>query len=260
MAVSHKGAISFGLVHIPVSLYTAIGDNSIGFNLLHKSCGQRIRYKKTCPACNIENVKQEDIVKGFEYEEGKYVIMTDDDFEKIKSPKDKTIHIIQFAKLNEIDPIFFEKSYYAVPDAGGDKAFELLRTVMLSENMVAIAKSVMGTKENLLTIRPTNDGLIVEIMYYLEEIKPIPKSYTKPQLNETEINMAKMLVNSMAKEFKPEEYRDEYQEKVKNALKQKIEGKEIIEEAPARTGNVIDLMEALQKSIDYVKEKEKAPV
>lgn len=250
MAVSHRGAISFGLVHIPVSLYRATDENSVGFNLLHKDCKGRIRYKKTCPDCSIDDVKQSDIVKGFEYEDGKYVIMQEEDFEKIKTEKDRTIHILHFADLNEIDPIFYEKTYYAVPDSGGDKAFELLRAAMQTENKVAIARTVLGTKENLLTIRPVKDGIMVETMYFLEEVKAVPKAYTTPEVNEDELNMAKMLIGSMTQKFQPEDYRDEYILRVKEAIRQKINGQEIVEAVPARQDNIVNLMDALQQSLE----------
>lgn len=129
VATSHKGGISFGLVYIPTALYAATKDDKISFNLLHKECGSRIQQKRVCPACGRE-VANDVLVKGYEYEKGKYVTFTDDDFEKIKTEKDKTIHILQFTNLESINPIYFEKSYYAIPDAGGEKAFELLRTTM----------------------------------------------------------------------------------------------------------------------------------
>lgn len=161
MAVSHRGAISFGLVHIPVGLYTATQDNDIHFNQLCREDGSRVKYKKVCASCGKE-ISSKDIVKGFEYDKDKFVIMTDEDFEKAKSEKDKTIHILHFTDLNSIRPIYYDKTYHAVPEAGGDKAFELLRKAMKDENKVAIAKTVMGTKEKLLTLIPTDDGILIE--------------------------------------------------------------------------------------------------
>ena len=151
MAVSHRGAISFGMVHIPVGLYTATQDNDIHFNQLCKEDGSRVRYKKVCDRCGKE-IGAGDIVRGFEYEKGKYVTLTDDDFEKAKSEKDKTIHILHFTDLQNIRPIYYDKTYHAVPEQGGDKAFELLRRAMKEENKVAVAKTVMGTKEKLLAL------------------------------------------------------------------------------------------------------------
>ena len=146
MAVAHKGSISMGLVLIPVGLYKTTVDNDIHFNQLDKESKARIQYKKYCSHCNKE-VGPNDIIKGYEYEKDKYVVMTDDDLEKIKTKKDKTIHILQFAKISEINSIFYEKDYYAIPDTGAEKAYELLRQALLSQKKVAIAKTVMGTNE-----------------------------------------------------------------------------------------------------------------
>ncbi len=248
MAVAHKGAISFGLVHIPVSLYTATQSNDISFNQLHNKCKERIHYKKYCEYCDVE-VKNEDIVKGFQFEKDRYIVMDEEDFEKIKTEKDKTIQIIQFTDINEIDPIYYEKAYYVTPDAGGDKAFELLRSAMKEENKVAIARTVIGTKDSLLTIYPIAEGIIIEKMFYFDEIKDIPKTHVKGKLNDKEIEMAKILINSMTQKFDPTSFKDEYQQRLKDAIAQKINGKEIT--APKeKTDNIIDLMDALKASID----------
>ena len=140
MAASHKGAISFGLVHIPIALYTATQDNDIHFNQLCKEDLSRVRYKKTCAGCGKE-ITNKDIVKGFEYDKDKYVIVTDDDFEKIKTEKDRSIQILHFTDLSSIRPIYYDKTYHAVPETGGDKAFELLRQAMKQENKIALTKS-----------------------------------------------------------------------------------------------------------------------
>lgn len=249
MAVAHKGAISFGLVHIPVDLYTATQDVGVSFNQLHKVCKQRIKYKKVCPVCNIADLKSEDIVRGYEYEKGKYVIMEDEDLEKIKNEKDKTISILHFADLDEIDPIFYEKAYYVVPN-GSDKAYALLKAALENEHKVAIAKTVIGTKEKLVTIRPAKEGLLIETMYFLEEIKAVPRAYAQVDVNQAELDMAKMLINNMTSEFKPELYKDTYTERVKEAIAQKIEGQEIVEEKVEVKSNVIDLMDALKRSVE----------
>jgi Ku protein, prokaryotic len=249
MAVSHKGAISFGLVYIPVALYTATQDNDVHFNQLHKEDNSRIRYKKTCAHCGKE-VTSGDIIKGFEYDKDKYVIITDDDLEKIKTEKDKTIQILNFADLDTINPIYYEKSYHTVPETGGEKAFELLRTAMKEENKVAIAKTVMGSKETLLAIIPTQDNILVSTMFFEDDIKEIPKSYTKPDLNESELTMAKTLIKSMAQPFDPSVYKDEYQERLRDLIERKIAGQEIVAAKDEAPSNVIDLMDALKKSIE----------
>lgn len=248
MAVSHKGAISFGLVYIPIALYTATQDNDVHFNQLHKDDHSRIRYKKTCAHCGRE-VTASDIIKGFEYDKDKYVIVTDDDFEKIKTEKDKTIQILHFADLDTINPIYYEKSYHTIPETGGEKAFELLRTAMKIENKVAIAKTVMGNKERLLSIIPVDDNILINTMFFEDDIKDIPKSFVKPDLNEGELSMAKTLIQSMAKPFDPSLYKDAYQERLRDLIEKKIAGKEIVAAKEESPSNVIDLMDALKRSI-----------
>ena len=252
MAVAHKGAISFGLVNIPVDLYTATQDVGIRFNQLHKACKQRIKYKKVCPNCNISDLKPDDIVKGYEYEKDRYVIMENEDFENIKTEKDKSITILHFADLEQIDPIFFEKTYYVTPN-GSDKAYALLKTALENERKVAIGKTVLGTKETLVTIRPAKEGLIIETMYFLEEIKAIPKPVANIEVVEAELDMAKMLINNMTAEFKPEEYNDTYTERLKDAIDKKINGQEVVEAVPQPKSNVIDLMDALRQSVQATK-------
>lgn len=159
-----KSAISFGLVHIPISLHTATQDIDISFNQIHKEDNERIRYKKVCGHCGTE-VKTEDIIKGFEYEKDKYVTVSNDDFEKIKTEKEKSMQILHFADLNQISPVYYDKTYHAVPESGGEKAFELLRAALMSEQKIAIAKTVLGTKETLLAIIPREEGILIQTMF-----------------------------------------------------------------------------------------------
>lgn len=248
MAISHKTTIAFSLVSVPVSLYTATQDNDISFNQLHEADGQRIRYKKVCGHCNQE-VKSEDIIKGYEYAEDKYVTITDEDLEKIKTEKDKSIQILHFATLNQISPTYFDKTYYAVPEAGGEKAFELLRSALLEEQKIAIGKTVMRDKENLIAIIPRDDGILIQTMLFQDDIKELPKSYEKPSISQEELQMAKTLVNSMNTPFEPNIYKDEYQEKLKNLIETKIQGKEVQNQEENQT-TIINLMEALKQSIE----------
>lgn len=249
MAVSHRGAISFGLVHIPVGLYTATQDNDIHFNQLCREDGSRIKYRKVCAHCGKE-VANADIVKGFEYAPGKYVTMADADFETAKTEKDRTIQILHFTEVSDIRPIYFDKTYHALPEAGGDKAFELLRRAMLDEGKVAIAKTVMGNSEKLLALIPTDQGLLIETLFFEDEVKAAPKEPAKPDLSEAELTMAKTLVNSMVQPFTPEQYHDEYQARLREIIEAKINGKEIVTAPEEQASNVIDIMEALQRSIE----------
>lgn len=197
-----------------------------------------------------------DIIKGYEYEKGKYVVMTDEDLEKIKTKKDKTIHIIQFARMAEFNMIYYEKDYYAVPDTGAEKAYELLRQALLSQKKVAIAKTVMGTNEKLLVLYPTREGIIVKTLFYYDEIAAMPKTVPKMKLDENELNMAKMLIENMTKPFVAEEYQDEYQARLREAIMKKIQGQDIVAVDTAASSNVIDLMEALKKSLELSEKKD----
>ena len=176
--------------------------------------------------------------------------MTDEELEKIKTRKDKTIHIIQFAKMSEVNMIYYEKDYYAVPDTGAEKAYELLRQSLLSQKKVATAKTVMGTNEKLLVLYPTKEGIIVKTLFYHDEIAAMPKAVPKMKLDENELNMAKMLIENMTKPFKAEEFRDEYQARLREAIMKRIQGQEIVAVESSGPSNVIDLMEALQKSLE----------
>ncbi len=252
MAVAHKSAISVGLLYIPVGLYKTTRDISVSFNQLCKDSKERVKYKKYCPSCDKE-VKSDGIIKGYEFEKGKYVTITDEELEKIKTKKDKTIHIEHFAKMKDIDPIFYEKNYYVVPEAGADKAFELLRQAMLSKKEVAIAKTVMGTTEQLLVLYPTQDTIIAKTLFYQEEIQEIPKSQAKVQLDKAEVEMAKSLIDTMTKDFDISAYYDEYQARLKDAIEKKISGQEIVNVDSSAPDNIIDLMDALKGTIEMKK-------
>ena len=254
MPAAHKGAISFGLVHIPVALHTATQDNDIHFNQLCKEDMSRVRYKKVCASCGKE-VTAKDIIKGFEYEDGKYVTVSDDELERIKTEKDKSIRILHFTDLAGIQPIYYDKTYHVVPEKGGEKAFELLRQAMKQEGKVAIAKTVMGNGEKLLTVIPTEQGLLIETLFFADEIKELPKEVPHADVSDAELTMAKTLINSMDKGFEPAQYHDEYQARLRNLIEQKIQGKEIVAAAPEKEGNVIDLMEALKASLAQAGER-----
>ncbi len=194
------------------------------------------------------------IIKGYEYEKDKYVVMSDDELERIKTRKDKTIHILQFSKMSEVNMIYYEKDYYAIPDAGAEKAYELLRQSLLIEKKVAIAKTVMGTNEKLLVLYPMKDGMIVKTLFYNDEIAAVPKQVPKMKLSEQEIEMARMLIQNMTEPFDATAYQDEYQVRLRDAIMKKIQGQEIVTADTGVPDNVIDLMEALQKSLEQTKD------
>ncbi len=256
MAVAKKTTISFGLVSIPIAMYTAVQDNDIHFNQIHKEDNARIRYKKVCGHCNKE-VTQDDIIKGYEYEKDRYVTVTDEEIERIKTEKEKSIQILHFANLNQISPIYYDKSYHVLPDKGGDKAFELFRQALMEQQKIAIGKTVMGSNETLLAVIPREEGVIIQTMYYEDEIKEIPKSYQKPEIKEQELSMAMTLIDSMDTPFDPEQYHDEYQQKLRQLLEDKIAGREIVSPEGTDKGNIIDLMDALKQSIEQNKKPAK---
>lgn len=248
MAVAHKGAISFGLVHIPVALYRSTRDHDISFNQLCKQTKQRIHYKKYCANCDKE-LKSEDIVKGYQYEKDKYVIMTNEEIEAIKSEKDKTIHILQFCNLEDVSAIYYEKNYYAIPEAGGEKAYELLRKAMLEEGKVAIAKTVLGTKETLMALCAQEDGILMKTLFYEEEVVDPPKAFKHPAVQKNELTMAKQLIQAMTSTFHAETYHDEYQERLMAAIEEKINGNKIVSSKASKTNDIADLMDALKQSV-----------
>ncbi len=256
--ISRKSVITFGIVAIPIAMYTTKQDKDIRFNQLHKEDNSRIRYKKTCAHCGKE-IKSDDIVKGFEYDEDKYVVVTDEEIEKIKTEKEKSIQILHFAQLNQISPVFYDKTYQAVPQTGGEKAFELLRAALMAEQKIAIGKTVLGTKDTLMAIIPREDGILISTMYYADDIKELQKQYTSPEVSEQELSMAKTLINSMDTPFDPSKYQDEYQVKLRELIETKISGKDVVAPEADREVKVIDLMEALKASVEKAqKDKETA--
>ena len=246
---ANKSVISFGLVAIPIAMHTAVQDNDISFNQLHKDDHERIRYKKVCGHCGAE-VSKDDIVKGYQYDKDRYVTVTDGEIERIKTEKEKSISIMHFANLNQISPVYYDRSYYALPEAGGEKAFELLRRALMDEQKIAIGKTVVGSRENLMAIIPREEGMVIQTMHFDDEIRDIPKSYQKAEPSEQELNMAKLLVNSMDTPFDPKKYKDEYQVKLKKLIEDKIAGLEIKAPKQGKKAQIVDLMEALKQSLE----------
>ncbi len=249
MGYSYKGSISFGFVYIPITLHSTIKNNDIGFNMIDKKTMSRVKYKKTCADCDGREVKQEDIVKGFEYEEGKYVIFDDNDFEKIKSKKDKNITIEKFVSLSEVDPLYFDKPYYVVP-TGAEKAFAVLLTAMEQEGKAAIAKTVMGNKETLILIRAKDRQLLLNTLFFEEEVTKNPAKEVTDKPKAEELKIAKAIIEGMSGEFNPDEYKDEYRQKVQEAIERKIAGKEIVSPKEKGGSSIANLMEALTKSLE----------
>lgn len=249
MAISTRTVISWGLVAIPVAMYTSTQSNDISFNQLHKDDHQKIQYKKVCGNCGKE-VKSSDIVKGYQYDKDRFVIITDDELKRIKTEQERSIQILHFAQLDQISPIYYDKCYYVVPEAGGDKAFELLRRTLLEEQKIAIGKTVIGSHATLMALIPRQEGLLISTMHFADEIKDFPKSYSRPEITDQELTMARSLISSMNVPFDPATYYDEYQTKLRQMIEDKIAGKEIVAAPQVPKGNVIDLMDTLRASIE----------
>lgn len=207
-----KGAVSFGLVNIPVKMYTASEDKSIKFKYLHSQCNTPLKYQRVCPRCNRE-VQWEEIVRGYEYQRDRFVVMRDEDFESIPTKQTRSIDIIDFCRLEEIDPIYYEKSYYLGPEETGKKAYNLLVSALRDTGRVAVAKVVIRSKQALAAIRIYKDVLVMETMKYPDEIRSqqeIPGIEPDLAASQRELDMAIQLVEGMTEPFEPQKYTDEY--------------------------------------------------
>jgi DNA end-binding protein Ku len=258
-----SGTISFGLVSIPVKLYTAASSQSISFNLLHAKCGNRIRQQRFCPVCN-EVVEREGLVKGYEFSKDQYVRFKDEELEALEGEDSQAIEISEFVPLSTVDPIYYEKGYYLGPDKGGEKPYRLLADAMNKANKVALAKFVMRGKENLVLVRPAMSGLMLHTMYFADEVRnfdEIPKGESA-KISEAETNLAIRLIDELSsEEFHPEQFEDEYRRRVLELVEQKAQGKQITVAKPqAPRAQIIDLMSALKESLGKkpVTEKKRA--
>jgi DNA end-binding protein Ku len=248
-----KGALSFGLVNIPVGLYPATSDKSIHFNQFEEGTSDRIRYKKVNERTGKE-VPQERIVRGFDLGGGEYVMLTDEELESAEPKKSRQIEISDFVGLSDIDPVYFRASYYLAPEgAGADKAYALLREAMADAGRVAIATLVMRNKEYLVAVRPDGQGLALHTMYFSDEVRDPGREFPVPSaedVTERELSMAQLLIESMESEWDPERFHDTHREKVEALIEEKRAGHEIvIQEGPEPPAKVVDLMEALNASI-----------
>lgn len=245
-----KGAISFGLVYIPVELFTATQDDTVRFNQLAKDTMKRVRYVKTCPDCKRE-LGPDDIVKGYQYEKGKYVVVSNEELEAIKSDADRAMKIVQFADFDEVPPLYFEKSYQIIAQPGGEKALELLRRAMVDEGKIAIGTTVLGNSETPIALIPYEDDLAMLTLRYQSEVKDLPKTLQHPAVDEAELAMAKQLVESMSAPFEPARFTNTYQEKLMGLIQDKIAGKAIdTAQASTEPPNIINLMDALAASLE----------
>jgi DNA end-binding protein Ku len=254
-----KGAISFGLVTIPVSVYPATEEKTLRFNQLHDEDGGRIRMKRTC-SVDGEEVGYEHIVKGYEYEKDRYVILTDEDFEAIPVESSRAIDIQQFVQLDEIDPMQYKKSYYLVPEETGAKAYALLREALNRSGKVGVAKVSFRDKEHLAALRFRDDAFVLETMYWPDEIREADFGGVdvSAKIRPNELEMAQTLIDNLTADWDPAEFKDEYREAMLRIVEAKINGEEIeiVEAEP--TAKVVDLMEALKASVAAAKKEPEA--
>jgi DNA end-binding protein Ku len=256
MASIWTGALTFGLVNIPVSLASAVrAAEKTSFRQLHKDDLTPIKYERVCPT-DGEVVPWNEIVKGYEYTKGKYVVVTPEELAKVKTPSSKAVEMMDFVKSDEIDPRYFDTPYYLVPQKGGEKPYALLREALENTDMVGIGKLTLRQKEHLVAVRPIGDALVLEIMRFEEELVA-PEDLRFPDAEEykvrpQEIAMAEQLIGNLAEPFDPAKYHDEYEEKLKALLRAKLKGKKIPDddevEKPEQT-KVIDLVARLQESL-----------
>ena len=251
------GAISFGLVNVPVKLYSAVSKKTVRFHQLHETDGVRIQQKRVCPA-DGEEVAYDQIVKGYEITPDQYVVVTPEELEAIEPRKTKTIDIEDFVDLEEIDPIFYDHPYYLLPGTGAATPYKLLVTAMEEAAKVAIARVVIRQKEQLVAIRPTGDILTMETMNFADEVVPHDKFDEAPgtdvDTNKREVDMARQLIESLAADFDPSKYKDTYRERVLELIERKAEGKEIAVQPVEEPQPVPDLMAALEASVNAARQ------
>jgi DNA end-binding protein Ku len=244
-----KGHLTFGLISVPVRLFAAARGERVSFNQLHKVCHSRLKQPLTCPVCN-RNVERSEIVKGYEYEKDQYVLFSEEELDKIEPPSARTMQILEFVKVDEIDPLYYDASYYVGPEEGGVKAYQLLMQAMKEAGYAAIAKLTMHQREHIVVIRPGDKGLTLHTMFYSNEIRAAESlPANKEELKDQEKKLAHQLIESLAAPFEPQKYRDEYQDNVKAMIAAKLQGQEVTEVTQPHLAPVIDLMEALKKSI-----------
>jgi DNA end-binding protein Ku len=246
-----KGYLTFGLISIPIRLFSAARTERVSLNQLHNVCKTRIRMPLYCPQCE-KQVPRNEIVKGYEYEKDQYVLFNEDELDKIEPQSARAMEILEFVKVDEIDPLYYDASYYVTPEEEGKKAYQLLFKAMEESGYAAIAKLTMHQREHIVVVRPRANGMTLHTMYYANEIREVAEygqsdksAEPKPQ----EKKLAEQLIESLAAKFEPEKYKDQYQESMRGLIAAKQQGQEIAEAPHPKLAPVIDLMEALKKSI-----------
>jgi DNA end-binding protein Ku len=248
-----SGSISFGMVSIPVKLYGATESKDIAFHLLHKTCGTRLKQVRWCPTDEVE-VPWSDTVRGYEYSKDQYVTLTEDDFEQLPLPSKHTIELSAFVQESEIDPVFYERSYFLAPGERAEKAYALLLKALEKKELTAVAAITIRKKEQLCALRPKDGVLMLETLYYPDEVRAAPEAdLSGSRISEREMEMAFALIELLQKPFDPEEYKDHYREALERLIEAKLEGREVVTAPAAKETKVIDLADALRKSVEAAK-------
>jgi DNA end-binding protein Ku len=249
-ASTWKGYLTFGLISIPIRLSPAARTERISFNQLHKVCHTRLKQPLFCPTCD-RMVERSEIEKGYEYEKGQYLLFTQQELDEVEPDTARTMDILEFVKLEEIDPVYFDASYYVTPEDAGEKAYHLLTEAMEKSGYAGIAKITMHNRENIVIIRPRERGLTLHTMFYSNEIRTAEEhGHTdKAEIKEQERSLAQQLIESLAAPFHPEKYHDAYQDSLERLIEAKAHGQKIAAVPHPARAPVVDLMEALKKSL-----------
>src|SRR6185436_11949640 len=253
-----SGYLTFGLISMPVRLFSGARSSGISFNMLHRDDLQRVKQQYYCPAEN-RVVERSEIVKGYEYRKDEYIVVEPEEIKKIEPKTAKTMEILEFVKASEVDPVYFESSYYMLPEEAGRRPYALLTKALEESEYVAIAKLTMHNREYTVFLRPHEGGLMLHTMYYEEEVRKV-EGFGAPdvELKDAEVKVAHQLIEALAAEWEPEKFRDEFQENLRKLIETKLEGGEIAEvEKPKKLAPVVDLMAALKQSLAQMEGKKK---
>jgi len=256
-----SGYLTFGLISMPIRLFSGARSSGISFNMLHRDDLQRVKQQYYCPADN-RVVERSEIVKGFEYRKDEYVVIDPDEIKKIEPKTAKTMEILEFVKAGDVDPVYFESSYYLIPEEAGRRPYALLTKALEESEYVAIAKLTMHNREYTVFLRPHEGGMMLHTMYYEEEVKKV-EGFGAPdvELKDSEVKVAHQLIEALAAKWEPEKFHDDFQENLKNLIQTKLEGGEVAEvEKPKKLAPVVDLMAALKASLAEMEGRKKPAV
>ena len=253
-----KGHLTFGLVSFPIRLFSAARSETVSFNLLHKDDHSRIKQVIFCQQ-EDKPVPRSELVKGYEYEKDHYVVVDEEDIKKVAPKTARVMEILEFVKADQVDPIYLESSYYVAPDEGGERPYALLFQALRESEYYAVAKVAMHNREHIIILRPGSKGILSHTMYFQDEIRQVEEFRTDTSLvKEKELAMAKMLISSLEAEFEPQKYHDEYRENLHKMIEAKIEGKKVVAAPSEHVAPVIDIMEALKRSLAEKRKPAKA--